>query len=50
MKVVCIKGYYDKCLHQSMTPGDELEVTEERFAELSDRKVVKKKEERKMQK
>ena len=30
--------------HRSMTPGDELEVTEERFAELSGRKVVKKKE------
>lgn len=50
MKAVCIKSYYDKCLHRSMTPGDELEVTEERFAELSGRKVVKKKEERKMQK
>ena len=44
MKAVCIKSYYDKCLHRSMTPGDELEVTEERFAELSGRKVVKKKE------
>lgn len=44
VKAVCIKSYYDKCLHQSMTPGDELEVTEERFAELSSRKVVKKKE------
>ena len=44
MKAVCIKSYYDKCLHRSMTPGDELEVTEERFVELSGRKVVKKKE------
>ena len=26
MKAVCIKSYYDKCLHRSMTPGDELEV------------------------
>ncbi len=42
MKAVCIKSYYDKCLHQSMTSGDELEVTEERFAELSSKKVVKK--------
>ena len=47
VKAVCIKSYYDKCLHQSMTSGDELEVTEERFAELSSKKVVKKKEERK---
>lgn len=27
VKAVCIKSYYDKCLHRSMTPGDELEVT-----------------------
>ncbi len=43
VKAVCIKSYYDKCLHRSMTPGDELEVTEERFAELSGERLLKRK-------
>lgn len=35
MKAVCIKSYYDKQLKRKVTVGDELELTEKRFKELS---------------
>lgn len=35
MKAVCIKGYYDKQLKRKVTVGDELELSEKRFKELS---------------
>lgn len=44
MKAVCIKSYYDKQLKRKVTVGDELDLTEKRFKELStdqnDAKVV----------
>ena len=35
MKAVCVKSYYDKQLKRKVTVGDELELTDERFKELS---------------
>ena len=35
MKAVCIKSYYDKVLHRTVTVGDELEVDQDRFKQLS---------------
>lgn len=35
MKAVCVKSYYDKQLKRKVTVGDELELTEKRFKELS---------------
>lgn len=35
MKAVCIKSYYDKQLKRKVTVGDELELSEKRFKELS---------------
>ena len=35
MKAVCIKSYYDKQLKRKVTVGDELEMSEKRFKELS---------------
>lgn len=35
MKAVCVKSYYDKQLKKKVTVGDELELTDERFKELS---------------
>ncbi|HJA81022.1 MAG TPA: hypothetical protein H9776_04590 [Candidatus Mediterraneibacter intestinipullorum] len=35
MKAVCIKSYYDKQLKRKVTVGDELDLTEKRFKELS---------------
>lgn len=35
MKAVCIKSYYDKRLKRKVTVGDELELSEKRFKELS---------------
>ena len=35
MKAVCIKGYYDKVLHRTVTVGEELELDQERFGQLS---------------
>ena len=35
MKAVCIKSYYDKQLERKVTVGDELELSEKRFKELS---------------
>ena len=35
MKAVCVKNYYDKQLKRKVTVGDELELTDERFKELS---------------
>lgn len=35
MKAVCIKSYYDKQLKRKVTVGDELDLTENRFKELS---------------
>ena len=35
MKAVCIKSYYDKHLKRKVTVGDELELSEKRFKELS---------------
>lgn len=35
MKAVCIKSYYDKQLKRKVTIGDELELSEKRFKELS---------------
>lgn len=32
MKAVCVKNYYDKQLKRKVTVGDELELTDERFA------------------
>ena len=44
MKAICIKSYYDKQLKRKVTVGDELDLTENRFKELStdqnDAKVV----------
>lgn len=44
MKAVCIKSYYDKQLKRKVTVGDEMEMSEKRFKELStdqnDAKVV----------
>lgn len=35
MKAVCVKNYYDKQLKRKVTVGGELELTDERFKELS---------------
>ncbi len=35
MKAVCIRSYYDKQLKRKVTVGDELEMSEKRFKELS---------------
>ena len=35
MKAVCVKSYYDKQLKRKVTVGDELELSEKRFKELS---------------
>lgn len=35
MRAVCIKSYYDKQLKRKVTVGDELELSEKRFKELS---------------
>lgn len=35
MKAVCVKSYYDKELKRKVTVGDELELSEKRFKELS---------------
>ena len=35
MKAVCIKSYYDKQLKRKVTVGDELELSEKRFKELT---------------
>lgn len=35
MKAVCIKTYYDKKLMRTVGKGEELELSEERFKELS---------------
>ena len=35
MKAVCVKSYYDKQLKRKVTVGDELDLTEDRFKELS---------------
>lgn len=35
MKAVCIKSYYDKELHRTVTVGDEIELSRERFDHLS---------------
>ena len=35
MKAVCVKSYYDKQLKKKVTVGDELELTDDRFKELS---------------
>lgn len=35
MKAVCIKSYYDEQLKRKVTVGDELDLTESRFKELS---------------
>lgn len=35
MRAVCIKSYYDEQLKRKVTVGDELELSEKRFKELS---------------
>lgn len=35
MKAVCIKTYFDNKLHRTVGKGEELELSEERFKELS---------------
>lgn len=35
MKAVCVKSYYDKQLKRKVTVGDELELIDDRFKELS---------------
>lgn len=35
MRAVCVKSYYDKKLKRKVTVGDELDLPEERFKELS---------------
>ena len=35
MKAVCVKSYYDQQLKRKVTVGDELELSEKRFKELS---------------
>lgn len=51
MKALCIKSYYDKELHRTVTVGEEIELSRERFDHLStaenDAKTVLVKEESK---
>lgn len=35
MKAVCVKSYYDKQLKRTVSAGEELELSDERFKELS---------------
>ena len=55
MKAICTETYYDEELHRTVGKGEELELTDKRFAELSGEKnkakkaLVRKKEDKKAQ-
>lgn len=35
MRAICIESYYDKVLHRTVTVGEEIELDQKRFKQLS---------------